>query len=198
MRNFLIAIFCCCSASVPAWAQFELGSIVGLVSDPQGAPVAGAAVEMRSLTTNVKRAVTTSGSGEYNSLPLQPGRYSVTVHQPGFRDKSTELTLGVSQRLQVDFSLDLGSVSEQVNVSATPPTIETESSEIGQVRAAKEITDLPLNTRNFTQLVQLAPGVLTGVGGASGLLGYTSGRGTNGAGGLQLRQLRQIPLRPFR
>ncbi|MDQ2949827.1 MAG: TonB-dependent receptor, partial [Acidobacteriota bacterium] len=130
---------------------------------------------------NVKRDVTTSGSGEYNSLPLQPGRYSVTVHQPGFRDKSAELTLGVSQRLQVDFSLDLSSVNEQINVSGTAPTIETESSEIGQVRAAKEITDLPLNTRNFTQLVQLAPGVLTGVGGASGLLGYTSGRGTNGA-----------------
>jgi len=68
-----------------------------------------------------------------------------------------------------------------VSVSAAAVTIETATSEIGQVRGAKEITDLPLNTRNFTQLVQLAPGVLTGVGGASGLLGYTSGRGTNGA-----------------
>src|SRR5713101_3249109 len=181
MRHFPIAVFCCLLASLSAWPQFELGSIVGLVTDPQRAPVAGATVEIRSLTTNVKREVTTSASGEYNSLPLQPGRYSVTVHQQGFREKSTELTLGVSQRLQVDFSLDLGSVTEQVNVSATAPTIETETSEIGQVRAAKEITDLPLNTRNFTQLVQLAPGVLTGVGGASGLLGYTSGRGTNGA-----------------
>src|SRR5258708_3910629 len=182
MRHFLTAVFCCVLASLPAWPQFELGSIVGLVTDPQRAPVAGATVEIRSLTTNVRREVTTSASGEYNSLPLQPGRYSVTVHQQGFREKSTELTLGVSQRLQVDFSLDLGSVTEQVNVSATAPTIETESSEIGQIGRAHEITDLPLNTRNFTQLVQLAPGVLTGVGGASGLLGYTSGRGTNGAG----------------
>ena len=64
---------------------------------------------------------------------------------------------------------------------APPPTIETASSEIGQMRAGREIVDLPLNTRNFTQLVQLAPGVMTGVGGASGVLGYTSGRGTNGA-----------------
>ncbi|MDQ6760863.1 MAG: Plug and carboxypeptidase regulatory-like domain-containing protein, partial [Acidobacteriota bacterium] len=181
MRNFLIALSCCCLSAVPAWAQFELGSIVGLVNDPQRAPVAGAAVEIRSQTTNTKRDVTTSASGEYNSLPLQPGLYTVTVHQQGFREKTVQLTLGVSQRLQVDFSLELGSVNEQVSVSATPPSIETETSEIGQVRAAKEITDLPLNTRNFTQLVQLAPGVLTGVGGASGLLGYTSGRGTNGA-----------------
>nr|MDQ2900992.1 carboxypeptidase-like regulatory domain-containing protein [Acidobacteriota bacterium] len=143
--------------------------------------MSGATVEIRSATTNVKREVATSASGEYNSLPLQPGRYSVTVRQPGFREKSADVTLGVSQRVQADFPLELGSVSGQVSVSATPATIETETSEIGQVRAAKEITDLPLNTRNFTQLVQLAPGVLTGVGGASGLLGYTSGRGTNGA-----------------
>ncbi len=83
--------------------------------------------------------------------------------------------------MQADIALEIGSVTEQVNVSGSAPMIETASSEIGQVREAKEIVDLPLNTRNFTQLVQLAPGVLTGVGGASGSLGYTSGRGTNGA-----------------
>ncbi len=167
--------------SFTALAQFELGSIDGLVTDPQKAPIAGAKVEIRSLTTNVSRDVTTSASGDYNSLPLQPGRYSVTVRQAGFRDRSVEVTLGVSQRLQADLTLELDSVNEQVSVSASVATLDTASSEIGQVRAAKEIADLPLNTRNFTQLVQLAPGVLTGVGGASGSLGYTSGRGTNGA-----------------
>lgn len=171
----------CLLFAAPAWTQFELGSIVGLVTDPQKSPIAGATVEIRSLSTNVKREIVTSSGGEYNSLPLQPGRYQVLVRQSGFRDRSIEVNLGVSQRLQVDFSLELGSVNEQVTVTATAATIETASSEIGQVRAAKEIVDLPLNTRNFTQLVQLAPGVLTGVGGASGLLGYTSGRGTNGA-----------------
>src|SRR5713101_19040 len=181
MRHFPIAVFCCLLASLSAWPQFELGSIVGLVTDPQRAPVAGATVEIRSLTTNVKREVTTSASGEYNSLPLQPGRYAVTVRQPGFREQTAEVTLGVGQRLQLDFALELGAVTEQVNVSSSAALLETASSEIGQVRPAREIMDLPLNTRNFTQLVQLAPGVLTGVGGASGLLGYTSGRGTNGA-----------------
>ncbi len=181
MHRFVKALFACLLTTSPAWSQFELGSIVGLVTDPQKAPVAGAVVELRSLSTNVAREVTTSTSGEYNSLPLQPGRYLVKVHQPGFRESSLELTLGVSQRLQADFSMELGAVTEKVSVSAAAATIETASSEIGQVRPAKEINDLPLNTRNFTQLVQLAPGVLTGVGGASGLLGYTSGRGTNGA-----------------
>src|SRR5258708_38998269 len=97
MRHFPIAVFCCLLGSLPAWPQFELGSIVGLVTDPQRAPVAGATGEIRSLTTNVKREVTSSASGEYNSLPLQPGPYSVTGHQPGFREKSAELTLAVSQ-----------------------------------------------------------------------------------------------------
>jgi Carboxypeptidase regulatory-like domain len=163
------------------WAQIEQGSLVGIVSDPQKVPVAGAAVTFRSLTTNVQRQELTQSSGEYNSLPLPPGRYAVTVRQAGFREQTVEVSLGVGQRLQIDFALELGSVNEQVNVSSTATVLETASSEIGQVRPAREIMDLPLNTRNFTQLVQLAPGVLTGVGGASGLLGYTSGRGTNGA-----------------
>jgi hypothetical protein len=178
MKRFVLAILLALPA---AWPQFELGSVVGVVTDPSSAPVAGATVEIRSLSTNVKREVTTSATGEYNSLPLQPGRYAITVRQQGFREKTLEVTLGVNQRLQADFALELGAVTEQVSVTASPAAIETASSEIGQVRAAKEIVDLPLNTRNFTQLVQLAPGVLTGVGGASGLLGYTSGRGTNGA-----------------
>src|SRR5207237_951670 len=90
-------------------------------------------------------------------------------------------TLAVGQRLQADFALQLGAVTEQVSVTGSTGLVETASSEISKVRLAKEIVDLPLNTRNFTQLVQLAPGVTVGVGGASGLLGYTSGRGTNGA-----------------
>src|SRR5215813_11794003 len=167
--------------SLSLWAQVEQGSLVGVITDPQRAPVASAAVEFQSLTTNVKRSTVTNASGEYNSLPLQPGRYSVTVRQAGFRERTAEVTLDVGQRLQLDFALELGAVTEQVSVAANAVAVETASSEIGQVRPSAEIRDLPLNTRNFTQLVQLAPGVLTGVGGASGLLGYTSGRGTNGA-----------------
>src|SRR5262245_20133710 len=118
-------------------AQVELGSLVGMVTDPQGAPVAGATIEFRSVATNVKREVTTSASREYNSLPLQPGRYVISVRQSGFREKAAEVVLGVSQRAQVDFSLEIGQVNEQVSVSAATTTVETASSEIGQVRAAK-------------------------------------------------------------
>src|SRR6266487_7018430 len=121
------------------WAQIEQGSIVGIVIDPQKAPVAGAVVTFRSLTTNVLREEQTKSQGEYNSLPLQPGRYAVTVRQPGFREQTVEVTLGVGQRLQLDFALELGAVTEQVSVSASASALETASSEIGQVRPAREI-----------------------------------------------------------
>ena len=181
MKHLLLAVAVLLLVAGPVRPQFEQGSIVGVVSDPSKAPVAGATVEFRSLSTNVKREVTTTATGEYNSLPLPPGTYAVTVRMQGFREQTAELVLAVGQRLQADFSLVIGAVTEQISVTGSTSLIETASSEISKIRLAKEIVDLPLNTRNFTQLVQLAPGVLTGVGGASGLLGYTSGRGTNGA-----------------
>ncbi len=181
MRRIALAVTVLLALAAPGRGQFELGAIVGVVADPSKAPVPGATVEIRSLATNVKRDVITSASGEYNSLPLPPGRYAVTVRQQGFREQTAEVNLAVGQRLQADFTLDLGAVTEKVTVSGSVGVIETASSEISKLRTSKEIEDLPLNTRNFTQLLQLAPGVLTGVGGASGLLGYTSGRGTNGA-----------------
>src|SRR6476469_8706044 len=131
--------------SLSLWGQIEQGSLVGVVTDPQKAPVAGATLEFLSLSTNVKRATVTNATGEYNSLPLQAGRYSVTVRQPGFRDRTAEVSLGVGQRLQLDFTLEIGAVNEQVNVIANAAAIETATSEIGQVRPSAEIRDLPLN-----------------------------------------------------
>jgi hypothetical protein len=97
-----------------SWAQIEQGSFVGIVLDPQKAPVAGAAVTFRSLTTNVQREELTKSGGDYNSPPLQPGRYAVTVKHAGFREHTIEVTLGVGQRLQLDFALELGAVTDQV------------------------------------------------------------------------------------
>src|SRR2546430_8955506 len=102
MKRIALAVSLCALVSAPMWPQFELGSIVGVVTDPSKVAVAGATVEIRSLSTNVKREVITSAGGEYNSLPLQPGRYSISVRQQGFREQTLEVTLGVGQRLQAD------------------------------------------------------------------------------------------------
>jgi len=84
MRSALLVLLACFAV----YGQFEQGLIVGIVSDPQNAPIAGAPVQIRSTTTNVARDVTTSTSGEYNSLPLTPGRYTVTVRMMGFKERS--------------------------------------------------------------------------------------------------------------
>lgn len=168
--------------STAARAQFEMGSVVGLVVDQSKAPIASASVEIRSVDTNVARQIATSATGDYNSLPLPPGRYTVSVKQQGFRESSQEVTLSVGQRMELNFTLNVGAVNEEVTVSGTAALVETASSELSNVRPGKEIIDLPLNTRNFTQLVDLAPGVSNrGNSSNSVLQGYTSGRGTNGA-----------------
>src|SRR5438034_2055057 len=90
MKSLTLASLVCVLLSLPAMPQFELGSIVGVVTDPSKVAVAGAAVEIRSLSTNVKREVITSASGEYNSLPLQPGRNAVGGRQQGLRASTRE------------------------------------------------------------------------------------------------------------
>src|SRR5258708_7212004 len=168
---------CCVS-----FAQFQFGSVTGLVKDPSQAPVPGALVEVRSQTTNVARQAATSSAGEYNFVSLPADKYTITVRHQGFRETSRSFELSVDQRLAADITLEVGGVTEEVTVKGEAALLETASSELGNVRAEKQVVDLPLNTRNFTQLVSLAPGVNNrGSASNSILQGYTSGRGTNGA-----------------
>jgi len=126
-RSRIILTAALCFATLCS-AQFELGSIVGIVRDQSQAPVAGAKVEVRSLSTNLVRQLTTSSTGDFNSLSLPPGRYTVRVSQTGFRDKSQNIDLSVGQRAELDFALELGAVSEQVTVAAEAPLLESASS----------------------------------------------------------------------
>ena len=163
-------------------AQFQSGSVVGQVKDPSQAPVPDASVEIRSRTTNVARRATTNAGGEFNFAAMPPDSYTITVSHTGFREQNREVQLSVDQRLEADFTIQVGSVSEEVTVKGEAALLETSSSELGNIRSEKQVADLPLNTRNFTQLVDLAPGVNNrGTASNSILQGYTSGRGTNGA-----------------
>ena len=177
VKLFLLPIF-----AGLCWAQFDLGSVVGTVKDPSGLAVGGAAVELRSQTTNVSRQVKTSDLGRFDFLSLRPDTYTLTAKHEGFREKTQTFTLAVGQRTELDMAMDIGSVNEQVTVAAEAARVETASSELSNVRTTKQVVDLPLNSRNFTQLVSLSPGVNNrGTSSNSVLQGYTSGRGTNGA-----------------
>ncbi|MBV9085276.1 MAG: TonB-dependent receptor, partial [Acidobacteriaceae bacterium] len=182
MRNVSTVLFCAVVFCGAAWSQFEFGSVAGLVKDASQAPVPNATVEIRSLTTNVARSTATNESGQYDFFSLPPDNYQLTVRHTGFREETRSVQLSVDQRLEADFTLEIGMVTEQVTVSAAGPLLETASAELGNTRTEKQVVDLPLNTRNFTQLVDLAPGVNNRGNSSNSILqGYTSGRGTNGA-----------------
>ncbi len=182
MRNLVVVAVYAVAGCGALMGQFQFGSVNGLVKDPSQAPVPDALVEVRSKTTNVAQRMTTPASGEYTFVSLPPDQYTITVSHAGFRTATRSVQLSVDQRLQADVSLEIGNVTDQVTVSSEAPLLETASSEVGNVREEKQVVDLPLNTRNFTQLVDLAPGVNNrGDSSNSVLQGYTSGRGANGA-----------------
>jgi outer membrane receptor protein involved in Fe transport len=182
MRNLVVVAAYTLFACGTLMGQFQFGSVNGLVKDPSQSPVPDATVEIRSKTTNVAQRVTTSASGEYTFASLSPDQYTITVQHAGFRTAVRAIQLQVDQRLQADVTLEVGNVTESVTVAAQTALLETASSEVGTVTEEKQVADLPLNTRNFTQLLDLAPGVNNrGTASNSILQGYTSGRGTNGA-----------------
>jgi hypothetical protein len=182
MRNLVVMAVLAVAACGILMGQFQFGSVNGLIKDPSESPVPAATVEIRSTTTNVARQMKTSDSGEFNFVSLPPDQYTITVRHAGFRDAIRSFQLSVDQRLQADMTLEIGGVTEAVTVGAHAALLEAAASEVGNVRAEEQVVDLPLNTRNFTQLVDLAPGVNNRGNSANSILqGYTSGRGSNGA-----------------
>ncbi len=164
------------------FAQFDLASVVGTVKDSTGLPMPHVIVEIRSVATNITRTTTTSLTGDYDFVAVQPGQYALTAKQPGFKGTTRTFEVAVGQRLQLDISLEIGTATESVTVEANVIAVEAVSSDMNNVRTRQQVIDLPLNNRNFTQLVQLAPGV-TNKGSSTNVSngGYTAGRGTSGA-----------------
>jgi len=150
-------------ASLPLGAQ-NFATVTGSVSDKSGAFVAGAKVTAQNLETQVAREATANESGIYTIPLLPPGRYKVTVQRDGFRQAVQDnVSLEVNQTVRLEFQLEVGQVTESVEVKASAPLLDSDNSAIGQVIEQKAVAELPLNGRNFVQLATLGPGV-TGVG----------------------------------
>ncbi len=148
--------------AVPALAQTSFGRISGTVTDPGGAVIPGATVTIRNVDTQVTRNVTTDNSGFYTATDLPIGNYSVEINQKGFRPQQrTGLQIVADARLTVDFKLELGNVSESVEVTAVAgETINTTSGELARVIETKQVANLALNGRNYVQLMTLVPGAV--------------------------------------
>jgi hypothetical protein len=137
-----------------------VGTISGTVRDPQGAAVPSAEVTIEEETTGQTRVVRTDEDGEYSAPSLPVGRYSLSVGPQGFkRTVAPGIELHVNDRLVVDITLEVGLVSETVTVTGAATLVETESGKVSSLVAEKQVTELPLNGRNYAALVTLVPGL---------------------------------------
>ena len=167
MRSNLLrggfAVLVCLAVAQAGFGQADTAKLQGTVTDPQGAAVAAASVSVTNAGTGFNQTVNTSELGYYTVNALPPGHYRVEVTQKGFNKTVRDLDLQVAQAAVADFSLTVGDVTQTITVEAGQPVIDAADSAIGEVIVGKQVTELPLNGRNFTQLATLVPGVTRGV-----------------------------------
>jgi hypothetical protein len=150
----------CLIASLPALAQTSTAELSGNITDSTGAVIANAKVTAANSETGTSREVTTNSSGFYHFTLLPPGNYNLSVEAPGFRKTvQNNLELRVNERSEVNLQLQLGQVTDTIEVKAAAPLLESQSSSLGTVINTQLTEELPLNGRNFVQLATLAPGV---------------------------------------
>ncbi len=191
---FSVAMVLC--VGVPLSAQSDTARIVGTVTDTSGGSVAGATVAAIHTQTAIRTEVKTQSDGSYVITPLRVGNYRIEVTSQGFRKfVKPDVVLQVNQVALIDAQLQVGSVSQEIIVSAGAPILDTETSSLGQVINDRRIVDLPLNGRNFTQLATLVPGVTRGTPGSnadgSGGNAETFRLGETGSAALSANGLRE-------
>ncbi len=159
MTKLLVFGLLLCVVAIPLGAQTTTGSIVGTVTDPSGAVIGGASVTITNMGTGIAVKTTTDSGGNYVVTPLQVGRYSVTVEAAGFKKSiRSDVTVNVQDRVRVDAALEVGAVTDTVEVQAAAPRLQTDTSYLGQVVESQRIVDLPLNGRYFSRLAILTAG----------------------------------------
>ena len=181
---FIAVILALAAATLPVLAQSGgTGALVGVVSDPTGAVVPGAQVSITNEATGAKRQVESQGNGSYSAPLLQPGTYKVEVSMTGFKAATVKgIRVNVTETARLDVKLNIGSTLEVVTVRSDAEILQTESSTLGRVVESEQVTDLPLVTRNYTDIVTLSPGIAAGVRDASAL---GSGSGSQNQGGFR-------------
>jgi hypothetical protein len=148
--------------ATPSWGQQVTAAIIGTVTDPSGAALPNATVTAKDTDRGSAWKTQTNSEGVYN-LPLLPiGKYEVRVEASGFQTAvHTPFDLELNQTARIDFAMTIGQVSQQLEVSAAAPVLQTQTTEVGTVMDAAAIGNLPLETRNYNQLALLVPGAVT-------------------------------------
>ena len=158
-RWLLFALALLSLLAAPLCATGPTGTITGTVTDPSGAIVPKAAITVRNLGTNATREARTDEDGDYTVALLPVGTYHVSVEKAGFRRSFyNDVILDVDQTVRVDFALQIGQITNELEVKDTPPLVQTDTSTLGQVLNGRQIHELPLNERNFLSFALLVPG----------------------------------------
>src|SRR5580765_2289306 len=139
-------------------AQTTTSAIEGTITDVNGAAVAGAEVKATSPTLSTERTVVSNAEGLFRIVSLPAGTYTITVTQPGFGVSTSSIEVTLNRTVKVDVQLKVGTVSTTVNVNSELPLLTTDSPATGTTVTPRQIADLPVNGRNYLDLLQLVPG----------------------------------------
>lgn len=173
----LIAFLAIFMASQRSYAQVEKGVITGQVKDSSGAVVDHAEVTLQNVATGLSTNTTSNGEGIYVSPPLNAGSYEVKITAPGYGRSITHVRLDVAQRLSVDATLSVGAASDSVEVQADTVQFDTDTATISNLRTEQAVHNLPLNGRNFAELLGLGAGVVPGQSQLAGTVPLAQQRG---------------------
>jgi hypothetical protein len=151
-----------------ASAQAVTGTILGTVADTTGAVLPGVSVTVKHTETGLTRTLTTDSNGEYTAASIPTGTYTVTGEISGFKSVSlSNVQVGVDQRVRADIKLEVGAMTESVEIVAQTPLVQTSSSDLSTTVTEEQMKQLPLNGRNFVSLTRSIPGVLRGIPGSN-------------------------------
>ena len=162
MRAALLACLAILCMVYSASAQVNTADILGTVSDAGGAVLPNAKVTVQNTATNETKVATTNAAGDFVFNLMQPGQYTVTVEAPSFKKSSVNLTVSAGDRARANVVLQIGDVTQVVEVQAQSPALQSDSSTLTTVLASQSVQDLPLNGRNYVTLVQSTVGVAAG------------------------------------
>lgn len=159
MRNILLVVVIACAAAI-GFSQTDSGAILGSVTDSSGAVIPGATIAIENQNTGLTKSLTSDARGSFLAPSLPIGVYRVSVSANGFGTQVKEgLTLQISDRMQLVFALQPGSVSQSVQVTDHAPLVDTATTDLGGVISKQQVADLPLNGRSVVELIALVPGV---------------------------------------
>jgi hypothetical protein len=182
-RNFLLCLLVICWGGLLYGQGGAYGTILGTVTDNSGAVVTRASVDVTNVDTNVTKHTETSSSGDFTVPYLSPGTYRVTMQSQGFQKSVVDkIVLVVGQEARADVVMKPGATTETVEVLGQSVALDTDSSALSQLVSQQQVEELPLNGRNFMQLLLIGAGAVT-VGGEQGTMRQGEGNAVSINGG---------------